>query len=61
MKNASEMKQKTFFLVSQGPSYRLTRLTSKNAVDTTFKFVRSLPQKIESSKKRFGDQTNDIQ
>ena len=25
------------------------------------KFVRSLPQKIESSKKRFGDQTNDIQ
>ena len=25
------------------------------------KFVRSLPQKIESSKKSFGDQTNDFQ
>ena len=25
------------------------------------KFVCSLPQKLESSKKRFGDQTNDIQ
>ena len=25
------------------------------------KFVRFLPQKIESSKTRFGDQTNDIQ
>ena len=24
-------------------------------------FVRSLPQKIKSSKKRFGDQTNDVQ
>ena len=25
------------------------------------KFVHSLPQKIESSKKKFGNQTNDMQ
>ena len=31
------MKQKTFFLVSQVLSFRHTKQTSKNVVDTTFK------------------------
>ena len=36
MKRAFEMKQKTFFLVSQVLSFSLTKQTSKTVVDTTF-------------------------
>ena len=35
MKRAFEMKQKTFFLVSQVLSFSLTKQTSKTVVDTT--------------------------
>ena len=37
MKRTFEVKQKTFFLVSQVLSFRYTKQTSKNVVDTTFK------------------------
>ena len=37
MKRAFEVKQKTFFFVSQVPSFTLTKQTSKNVADTTFK------------------------
>ena len=41
MKRAFEKKQKTFFLVSKALSFRHTskKQTSKNVVDTTFKFI----------------------
>ena len=38
-KRAFEVKQKTFFLVSQVLSFRVEKQTSKNAADTTFKPV----------------------
>ena len=37
-KRAFEVKQKTFFLVSQVLSFTHTKQTSKNVADTTFKF-----------------------
>ena len=36
MKRAFEVKQKTFFLVSQVPSFKHTKQTSKNVADTAF-------------------------
>ena len=36
MKRAFEVKQKTFFIASQVLSFRLTKQTSKNLVDTIF-------------------------
>ena len=37
MRKAFKMKQKPCFLVSQVPSLRLTKQTSKNVIDTNFK------------------------
>ena len=38
----SEKKKKTFFLVSQGLSFRHAKQTSKNVADTTFKVLLAL-------------------
>ena len=42
-KRVFEVKQKTFFLVSQVLSFRHTKQTSKNVVDTTFKLELIVP------------------
>ena len=43
MKRAFKVKLKTFFLVSQVPSLRLTKQTSKNVADTTFNLINQQP------------------
>ena len=51
MKRAFEVKQKTFFLVSQVLSFRRKKQTTKNVADTTFKYlenVKSFLDKIKS-------------
>ena len=42
MKRAFEVKQKTFFLVSQVLSFRLKKQTRKNVDDATFNLVSGL-------------------
>ena len=42
-KRVFEVKQKTFFLVSQVLSFRHTKQTSKNVADTTFKLELIVP------------------
>ena len=44
MKRAFEVKQKTFFQVSQVLSFRLEKQTSKNVADTTFKGLKKAPK-----------------
>ena len=39
MQRAFEVKQKTFFIVSQVLSFRYAKQTRKNVVDTTFKIT----------------------
>ena len=41
MKRAFEVEQKIFFFVSQVASFRLTKQTSKNVADTTFKYLEN--------------------
>ena len=42
MKRAFAVKEKTFFLVSQVLSFRHTKQTSKNVVDTIFKAFKKI-------------------
>ena len=47
MTKAFEVKQETFFLVSQVLSFRLIKQTSKNVADTTFKQYNTLENTIQ--------------